>query len=209
VLVVVLLLRRNWLPRLLRRSLRVIARHRRTYVFTLVLLGGAFAAGTLLGRGLPEECHPAVLDTVSAAVTGVGATEAYGSGNIARAAAVTFHQNFVVVSASTLFSLALLFGVPAYLFSLFSFFAQAIPFGLIAPGGAGLLFLIVLLLIELTAYFTVVAGGGMLLVTLVRKGMRALPEAVTSLLLMLPPAALLLLLGAWFEAFVLISLPPA
>jgi len=207
-LVLVLLLRRNWLPRLLRRSLQTIRTHRRTWTFTMVLLGGAFVAGTLLGRGLPDECHSAVLDTVSAAVAGVGATEAYESGNVARAAAVTFHQNFVVVSASTLFSLALLFGVPAYLFALFSFFAQAIPFGLISPGGPALAFLAVLLVLELTAYFTVVAGGGMLLLTLVRGGMRALPEAVTKLLLMLPPAALLLLVGAWFEAFMLIRLPP-
>lgn len=209
VLVVLLLARNGWLRRLLGRSLKTIRAHRRTYAFTLLLLGGAFAAGSMLGRGLPEECHTAVLDTVTAAVTGVGATEAYESGNIARAAAVTFHQNFVVVSASTLFSLALLFGVPAYLFALFSFFTQAIPFGLIAPSGAGLLFLAVLLLLELTAYFTVVAGGGMLLGTLVRKGLRALPEAVTKLLLMLPPAALLLLIGAWFEAVVLIGMPPA
>lgn len=202
-----LLARPGGLRRLLARGLLVIREHRRAYTITLGVLGGVFIFGVLTGNQLPEECTVTIIQTVETAVTAVGAMEAYGSGNHARAAAVTFHQNFVVVSASTLFSLALLFGVPAYLFAMLSFYMQAIPFGLISPGGVDLLLIGILLVLELTAYFTVVAGGGFLLVTLVRKGLRALPEAVGKLLLMLPLAGLLLLVGAWYEALYLIGLP--
>ncbi len=207
VAVLVLLLRPGgWLPGLLARGLRVIARHRGAYLVTLGLLTGGFVLGIVTGNGLPQECHAAILETVESAVSTVGATEAYASGNISRAATVTFYQNFMVVSASTLFSLALLFGVPAYLFGLFSFYVQAIPFGLLAPGPLELLIVAVLLLLELTAYFTVIAGGGFLLLTLLRNGLTALPEAIGKLLLMLPLAGLLLLVAAWYEAFVLIGL---
>lgn len=202
---VVLLVPGSWLKRLLARAFAVIREHRRTYTVSLVLLFGLFAAGVFTGSQLPEECSAAIMDTVSTAVSGVGATEAYLSGNIPRAATVTFHQNFVVVTASTLFSLALLFGIPAYLFGGFSFFAQAIPFGLIEPAGLELLLIGILLLLELFAYFSVIAGGGILLVTLFRKGFQALPEAVGKLLLMVPLAGLLLLIGAWYEAFIIIG----
>ncbi len=205
-LAVLMLIRPGLLRRVLRRGLAVIREHRRAYTFSLVLLFGLFGAGIITGSNLPDECTAAVMETVESAVTGVGATEAYMSGNIPRAATVTFHQNFVVVSASTLFSLALLFGIPAYLFGGFSFFAQAIPFGMIQPTGIEFLLIGVLLLLELLAYFTVIAGGGFLLVTLVRKGMTALPEAVSKLLLMLPIAGLLLIAGAWYEALIIIGL---
>lgn len=205
-LTVFLLLRPGWLRRTLGRGLAVIREHQRAYTVTLVLMFGLFAGGILTGAGLPDECTAAIMETVTSAVSNVGATEAYLSGDIARAATVTFHQNFVVVSASTLFSLALLFGVPAYLFGGFSFFAQAIPFGLIAPSGVEFILITVLLLLELVAYFSVIAGGGFLLVTLVRKGLQALPEAVGKLLLMLPIAGLLLLAGAWYEALIIIGL---
>lgn len=205
--ILVLLARPGGLRRLLARGLQVIREHRRAYAISLGLLTGVFAIGVMTGSQLPAECTATILDTVETAVTNIGATEAYSSGNLARAAVVTFHQNFLVVTASTLFSLALLFGVPAYLFSMLSFYVQAIPFGLIAPGGLDLLLIGILLVLELTAYFTVVAGGGFLLVTLVRKGLRALPEAVGKLLLMLPLAGLLLLVGAWYEALIIIGLP--
>lgn len=205
-LVLALVLRPGRFRRLLGRSLAVIREHRRAYTFTLVLMFAIFGAGILTGSNLPDECTAAIMETVNTAVTSVGATEAYLSGNIPRAATVTFHQNFVVVSASTLFSLALLFGIPAYLFGGFSFFAQAIPFGLIAPSGPEFVMIGVLLLLELFAYFSVIAGGGFLLITLIRKGMTALPEAVGKLLLMLPIAGLLLLLGAWYEALIIIGL---
>lgn len=204
--VVILLVRPSGLRRLLARGLGVISEHRRAYTVTLVLMSGLFAAGIMTGSNLPDECTAAIMETVEAAVTGVGATAAYASGDIPRAATVTFHQNFLVVTASTLFSLALLFGVPAYLFGGFSFYLQAVPFGLIAPGGFEVVLMVILLALELIAYFTVIAGGGFLLVTLVRKGFQALPEAVGKLLLMLPLAGLLLLAGAWYEAFILIGL---
>lgn len=206
ILIVYLLVRGGWFRRLLGRGLQVISQHRRTYVFTLALMFGLFTVGVITGSGLPDECTPAIMETVETAVTGVGAAEAYASGDIPRAATVTFHQNFVVVSASTLFSLALLFGIPAYLFGGFSFYLQAIPFGLVAPGGLEIVLMLILLALELFAYFTVIAGGGFLLITLIRNGFRALPEAVLKLLLMLPLAGLLLLAGAWYEAWILIGL---
>jgi hypothetical protein len=205
VLVVLSLFRPGPLRTWLARGLNVIRRHRRTYTFTMILLFGVFALGMFTGSRLPPECTTSIIDTVATAVTAVGATDAYGSGNIARAAAVTFYQNFVVVTMSVTFSLALLFGIPAYLFAILSFFAQAIPFGL--PGvfaGADIAFVLLLLLLELTAYFTMVAGGGFFLVTLVRKGFAALPEAFTNLVLMVPIAFLLLLIGAWYEAAILL-----
>lgn len=192
---------RRWLA----RGFQVIRTHRRTYIFTLVLLFGIFGLGMFTGSQLPAECTDAIITTVNSAVTAVGAAEAYGSGSIPRAATVTFHQNFVVVTMSVTFSLALLFGVPAYLFALLSFYAQAIPFGL--PGIIGLAdlpFVLLLLLLELTAYFTIVAGGGFFLATLIRKGFPALPEAFTNLVLMVPIAYVLLLIGAWYEAVILL-----
>ena len=205
-LVTVMLIRPSGLRRLLSRGLGVIREHRRAYTVTLALMFGLFTAGILTGSSLPDECTAAVMETVEAAVTGVGATAAYASGDIPRAATVTFHQNFIVVTASTLFSLALLFGIPAYLFGGFSFYLQAVPFGLVAPGGFEAVLMVILLAFELFAYFTVIAGGGFLLITLIRKGFPALPEAVGKLLLMLPLAGLLLLAGAWYEAWILIGL---
>jgi hypothetical protein len=192
---------RTWLA----RGRDVIRRHRGTYLFTMILLFGFFALGMFTGSQLPAECTDSIIETVATAITAVGATEAYGSGNIARAAAVTFYQNFIVVTMSVTFSLALLFGIPAYLFAIISFYAQAIPFGL--PGvfsGADIPFVLLLLLLELTAYFTVVAGGGFFLVTLIRKGFAALPEAFTNLALMIPIAFVLLMIGAWYEAVILL-----
>lgn len=205
-MVVVLLLRPSFLRRWLGMGVRVMRQHRGTYIFTLVLLYGIFAFGMFTGSQLPDECTAAVFESVSAAVTMVGATDAYGSGDIPRAAVVTFHQNFVVVTLSVLFSLALLFAIPGYLYAVFAFYVQSIPFGMVTGlTTPELLFMIVLLLLELTAYFTVVAGGGFLLVTLFRQGFGSFPQAVGKLLLMLPFALLLLLIGAWFEAAVLIG----
>ena len=192
---------RNWLA----RGLNVLREHRGVVLFTMILLYGVFALGVVTGSQLPDECEEAALTVVNQAITAVGATEAYGSGNVGRAAAVTFYQNFVVVTLSVTFSLALLFGVPAYLLSVVSFFVQAIPFGLVDAFGSGqVLFIVVLILLELTAYFLVVAGGGILLRTLIRSGFSALPLAVSRLALMLPIAMVLLLIGAWYEAAILL-----
>ena len=171
----------------------------------MALLSGAFGMGALLGSALPDECEAAIVEVVTNAVTSLGATEAYSSGNVARAAVTTFYQNFVVVTLSVTFSLAALFGVPAYLFAGLSFFAQGIPFGLL--GGAGVLesvLILILLVLELTAYFLVVAGGGMLLATLFSPGEARMFRAYRKLLLMLPIAGLLLLVGAWYEPMILI-----
>lgn len=190
---------RSWLA----ESFRNLRLHRRLVIFTLVLLYGMFGLGALVGSGLPQACEQAILDVVNTAVTSLGATDAYGSGNIARAAVTTFYQNFGVVTLSVTFTLALLFGVPAYLLSIASYFVQGIPFGLLGGGSLGqFLMVMVLLLVELTSYFLVVAGGGMFLATLVKNGFSALPQAFRKLVLTLPIAMVLLLFGAWYEAVI-------
>lgn len=204
-LVIYLLATESFLRRWVRRGLQVVRENRGVVIFTMLLLYGIFAAGVATGGNLPDECTEAALAIVEDAVTMVGATEAYGSGNVARAAAVTFYQNFGVVTLSVTFALALLFGIPAYLLSGFSFFVQAIPFGMVgAFSSPSALFVIILILLELTAYFLVVSGGGILLRTIVRNGFAGFPKAVRSLALMLPLAMLLLLVGAWYEAAILI-----
>lgn len=200
-----LITRGSQLRRWLASGMGVIRQHRRLVIITLVALYGCFGLGALLGSSLPDECEAAIVEVVTTAVTSLGATDAYGSGNIARAAVTTFYQNFVVVTLSVTFSLAALFGVPAYLFAGLSFFAQGVPFGLL--GGAGLLetlLILVLLVLELTAYFLIVAGGGMLLATLFSPGEGRLFRAYRKLLLMVPIAMLLLLVGAWYEPLILI-----
>lgn len=205
-LVLLLLTRRgSFLRRWLSAGWGVIREHRRLVIGTQVFLYALFGLGVLTGSRLPEACEQAVLDLVTSAVTTLGATEAYGSGNVARAAVTTFYQNFGVVSASVLLPLAALFGVPAYLFAALSFYTQGIPFGLLGGGGALELFtILILILLELTAYFLVVAGGGILLVTLLRRGEGVFQRALKKLLLMLPFVLLLLLAGAWYESLLLI-----
>lgn len=205
-LVVLMLLNRDSvLRRWLRSAREVIKEHRRLVTITVIALYAIFGLGALTGSALPEVCEQAVLDVVSQAIGSLGATDAYGSGNVARAAATTYYQNFVVVTASVTFSLAAILGVPAYIFAAFSFFTQGIPFGLLGGGNAlQLLGLFVLLLLELTSYFLVVAGGGMLLATIFRRREGALVQAYRKLLLMLPVAGVLLLIGAWYEALLII-----
>ncbi len=206
-LLVVLMLanRKSVLRRWLRSAREVVKEHRRLVAVTLIGLYAIFGLGVLTGTALPASCEQAVLDVVSQAIGTLGATDAYGSGNVARAAATTFYQNFVVVTASVTFSLAAILGVPAYIFAAFSFFTQGIPFGLLGGGNAlQLLGLLVLLVLELTSYFLVVAGGGMLLATIFKRREGALVQAYRKLLLMLPVAGVLLLIGAWYEALLII-----
>lgn len=199
-----LLTRGSQLRRWLTAGVAVVREHRRLVVVTQVVLYSLFGLGALAGSALPDECEVPILEVVTTAVTSLGATDAYGSGNVARAAVTTFYQNFVVVTLSVTFSLAALFGVPAYLFAGMSFFVQGIPFGLV--GGAGpfeLLLILILLVLELTAYFLIVAGGGMLLATLFSPGEGRLFNGYRKLLLMVPIAMLLLLAGAWYEPLIL------
>lgn len=205
--VALLLARPSFLRRWLAEGAALVRAYRGLVLATQVGLYAVFALGVGVGAGLPASCADAVLPFVERAVTALGATEAYGSGNVLRAAAVTFYQNFVVVTLTATFGAALLFGVPAYLLSGLSFFVQAIPFGLVgAFGGPEAIFVLVLLGLELTAYFLVVAGGGILLATVVRGGLRAFPLGVRRAALMLPWAMLLLIAGAWFEAAALVPL---
>lgn len=196
---------RNILKQLLQLGGAAIREHRRLVIITMVVFYGAFGFGAFLGSGLPAQCAEAVMTVLQQALAQVGATEAYGSGDIPRAATLTFFQNFGMVTASVLFPLAALFGVPVYLFSFISFTAQGIPFGFISGAGPlEIVAMLVVLLLELTAYFLVTAGGGMLLATVFKRGIRAFPLGFQKLVLMLPIAMILLLIGAWFEAVVLL-----
>lgn len=205
VVVVMLFLRGSPLRAWLKRTRASVREHRRLVIVTIVGLYGLFGLGVLSGSTLPESCDVAVVQIVEGAITSLGATAAYGSGDVPRAAAVTFYQNFVVVTLSVTFTLAAVLGVPAYIYAAFSFFVQGVPFGLLG-GGTPLqvLILLVVLVLELTSYFFVVSGGGMLLATIWRGGFARLPEGFRKLLSTLPVALVLLLAGAWFEAGALI-----
>ena len=206
VMVVVLLMNANsGLRRWLLAGRKAIADHRRLVIGTVVALFGLFGLGVLTGSTLPDSCDVAVMEIVESAITSLGATAAYGSGDVPRAAATTFYQNFLVVTLSVTFTLSAILGVPGYLYAAASFFVQGIPFGLIG-GGTPVEFvaLVLLVLLELTAYFMVVAGGGMLLATVVKGGLGQLGAGFAKLLLMLPIAMVLLLVGAWYEAVIII-----
>ncbi len=206
VLMVVMLINpASTMRRWLRAGRAAIAEHRRLVLFTIIGLFGLFGLGVLTGSSLPDSCDVAVLEIVESAITSLGATAAYGSGDVPRAAATTFYQNFVVVTLSVTFTLSALLGIPGYLYAAASFFVQGVPFGLIGGGTAGeLLALVVLVLLELSAYFLVVAGGGMLLATVARRGVGQLGAGFSKLLLKLPIAMVLLLIGAWYEAVIII-----
>jgi len=205
-LVVAGLVRPSPLRRALASSAETMRSHRRTILFTSVLLGSLFALGMSTGRALPDGCDTAILMVVDQAVGQLGATAAYGSGNLARAAALTFYQNFVVVTFSLHFFLVLLLGVPSYLVAMLQFFVLGIPFGLLS-GLTPLAWLPILVLIgiELAAYFLVISGGGIVVGGLFRAGFRGYVEAVRRAASLLLPAALLLLLGAWYEALIIIG----
>jgi hypothetical protein len=207
---------RKWLA----QGRDAVRAHRGLVIGTMIALYTIFGLGALTGSSLPKVCQGAVREVVTTAVTLLGATDAYSLGStpdtttptfvhnigeVATAAALTFYQNFVMVTLSFLFGSSLLLGIPGYLLSAASFFTQGVPFGLLGTANASqLVFVVILLLLELTSYFLVVAGGGMLLVTVVRKGFKGFGEGVRKLALMLPFAMLLLLLGAWYEAGIII-----
>ncbi len=194
---------RQWLV----QGVAVIRAHRGIVIGTITALTLIFGLGMVTGRSLPANCQTAIGEILQTALSTLGATQAYGSENLATAATLTFYQNFGVVSLSLLFGLGLFFGFPAYLVSAVQFFTLGIPFGFMAGGDFGqIIFLVVLLLLELSSYFLVVAGGGILLVTVVRKGFKSFGEGVRNLALMLPFAMLFLLLGAWYEAVIVILL---
>jgi len=193
------------LRRALAAGLATARAHRRTVAVTMGLLYAVFALGVFGGASLPPSCDTAVLSILEGAIAQLGAQQAYGSGDVARAAVVTFYQNFVVVTFGLHFFLALLMGVPSYLVAIPQFFVLGVPFGLLADTAPlALVPVVVLVLVELTAYFLVVSGGGIVLGTLVRRGFGAYPQAVRSAASLLVPAGLLLLFGAWYEAILLI-----
>ncbi len=182
-----------------------IKEHKRIVIATVGFLASIFTVGVLTGMALPEACKESVHTVLLHLVGSVGATEAYGSGNIARAATITFYQNFGSVTLMVLYGSALLFGFPAYLISTLSFYIQGVPFGLLGGGNPiDMLITMIVIVLELSAYFLVVAGGGIFLATLIKKGFKGFSEGLNKLTLMLPVALVLLLIGAWFEAFMII-----
>ncbi len=197
------------LRRGLAMGLATARRHRTTVLVTMGLLYVTFALGAGAGAALPPECDAAILAVLEGAIDQVGAGQAYGSGDVARAAATTFYQNFVVVTFSVHFFLTLLLGVPSYLLAIPQFFLVAVAFGPVVGGPLpSLLPLLLLLVIELTAYFLVISGGGIVLGTVFRRGFGAYPAAARQAASLLVPAGLLLLGGAWYEAVLIVALSP-
>lgn len=206
-LVILGLARPSPLRRLVATGLAAVGEHRRLVIWTMVLLYGIAFLGMWTGTQLPEACESAVEAVLGDTLEQVGATQALQSGNVARAATVIFYQNFVIVSVTVLFGSALLLGVPAYLLSAASFFAQSAAFGVLGIGGfPEVVFFLALMVLEFTAYFLIVAGGGMLVVSLVRGGLAGLGTGYRKLFAMLPLTALLLLVGAWYEALIIVGL---
>ena len=197
------------LRRGLAMGLATVRRHRTTVLVTMVLLYVTFALGAAAGAALPSECDAAVLAVIEGAVDQLGAGQAYGSGDVARAAVVTFYQNFVVVTFSVHFFLTLLLGVPSYLLAVPQFFLLGLPFGLVGAGSLlSLVPVVALIALELTAYFLVISGGGVVLGTVFRRGFGAYPSAARQAASLLVPAGLLLLAGAWYEAVLVVVLGP-
>jgi hypothetical protein len=197
-------------PSLFRRWLAegwgYIKEHRRLTIGTIVFLYGLFGIGLWGGSSLPPACETFILTVVSEGVDQLGATAAYESGNVPRAAVVTFYQNFVMGAFATTFvPAALTFGLFAYLLNGVRFLTLGLPFGFaIEPDPVTLITVAILIIVELLAYVLVTAGGGMLLVTLIRGGFRSLGLAFRKLTMMLPLAFLLLMIGAWYEAAIII-----
>lgn len=180
--------------------------HRRLVIGTVALLYGLFTLGVFSGAALPPVCQAAISEIVARGVAGLGATEAYESGNVARAAVVTMYQNFVMGTLVTTYGVALIsFGALAYLLNGARFLALGLPFGFLTQADpVTLLAVLVLIVVELMAYVLVTAGGGMLLATLVREGFGGFRLAFRKLTMTLPIAFLLLVIGAWYEAAIII-----
>ena len=203
---VYLLVRPSFFRRWLAQGWALLKGYRALVIGTFIALYGLFAVGLGVGANLPPVCQTAIAGFVQATVEELGAEEAYGSGNIARAAVVTLYQNFVMGTIVTTFSVTFItLGIGAYLFNGLRFLALGIPFGfLVDAGPLNLLFVLILIAVELSAYVVVTAGGGMFLMTVIREGFRGFRDGSRKLIMMLPIAFLLLMLGAWYEAVVII-----
>lgn len=201
-----LLWRPSFLRRLLAQGWALLKRYRRLSLFTILLLYGLFTLGMVTGASMPQACEAAVNTLVSSSVEALGATQAYDSGNVARAALVTVYQNFIMGAVVTTYGSALMsFGVLAYLLNGARFLVLGVPFGfLFSADAATVMSVLVLIIVELMAYVVVTIGGGMFLATVVRQGLRGIPEGVQALALTLPIALTLLMLGGWYEAAMVI-----
>ncbi len=205
-LFIYLLVRPSFFRRWLAEGWGYLREHRRLTIVTISLLYGLFGLGVFTGANLPPVCAQTVTQLVEEGVSQLGAAQAYESGNVARAAAATLYQNFVMGAVVTTYGVAFIsFGVLAYILNGARFLALGVPFGFLTQSDpATLLSIAVLILIELMAYVLVTAGGGMLLVTLIRGGLAGFRLAFRKLTMMLPIAFLLLVIGAWYEAAIII-----
>ena len=203
---VYLLVRPSFFRRWLSEGWALLKGYRALVIGTFIAMFGLFAVGLGVGANLPPVCQGAISSFVQTTVEELGAAEAYGSGNVARAAVVTLYQNFVMGTLVTTFSLTFItLGIGAYLFNGLRFLALGIPFGfLVDAGPLNLLFVLILIIVELSAYVVVTAGGGIFLMTVIREGFKGFREGARRLIIVLPIAFLLLMLGAWYEAAVII-----
>ena len=201
-----LLVRPSFFRRWLAQGWAVLRGYRGLVIGTFIFLYGLFALGMAVGANLPPICQNAISSFVQATIAELGAAEAYGSGNIARAATITLYQNFVMGTLVTTYSITVItLGIGAYLFNGLRFLALGVPFGFLAGSGPlNLLLVFILILVELSAYILVTAGGGIFLMTVIRQGFKGFRQGVRNLTSTLPIAFLLLMIGAWYEAIVII-----
>lgn len=192
---------RSWLS----EAWKHIVEHKRTVIFSIILLYGLFALGYFSGTSLSQPCGDLLGSLVQQSIEQLGVADAANSGNVLGLSAAIFYQNFTFGAFFTTYVPALFFGIPAYLFNGSRFFALALLFGYSGLGSfLHALLAIILFIIELMAYIIVTAGGGMLLVTIVRGGVKAFRLAYRKLALMLPVALLLLIIGAWYETLIIL-----
>lgn len=182
--------------------------HRRTVIFSVVLLYGFFALGYITGTYLPDACGNVFAGLIGRNLDNIGVLDALASRNVARLSSLIFFQNFTFGAFTTTFIPASVLALPAYLFNSLRFYTLAIVFGF--QGFADFFSVVktlILFAIELMAYIMVTAGGGMMLLTLIREGFGGFRKGYRKLLMMLPVAMLLLVIGAWYEAAVILFLP--
>ena len=101
---VYLLVRPSFFRRWLSEGWALLKGYRALVIGTFIAMFGLFAVGLGVGANLPPVCQGAISGFVQTTVEELGAAEAYGSGNVARAAVVTLYQNFVMGTLVTTFS---------------------------------------------------------------------------------------------------------
>ena len=186
---------------------RSLLLHRRVYLWTNVLLYGAFLGGMLIGSFYPRAVQ-FIQEVVTSSLQQGGITEALSSGGVPTAAFGIAYWNFTMGAVLTTFVPGVLLGVLAYLYNFSRLMVLGIAF---APGSLPLvpfLLHVPTIVVELQAYIIVTAGSGVLLSRVLRGGMAAFPAAFRAYLKTLTLALVILVVAAWYEAWEILWLIP-